>query len=319
MRRGRLTGVVLVVGLLGAMLVAPQARGGVARDAKYLGPKLCTACHQATDPQAVAGWTGSAHARALWKIEEADDTHKVAADFSKGAPFPRDQVAYVVGSGQRYQSFLDRDLKVLPGEWVVKIKSWRPREAVDAKQDCLGCHASGFDPETGQWSALGVTCEMCHGPGSEHAGATDKKGTIVRPQELDPARRAMICARCHSQGKSKDGRYPFAVGFLPGDDLDQSFTLLAEVPKGAMNSQYDELRLGGGKHLDRGTVCTTCHDPHGSKGSQPMQLLAPVNELCGKCHTNLTGPQHSKETLQAVTCATCHMPASKHTFVPPKA
>jgi predicted CXXCH cytochrome family protein len=315
-------GLMIVVGVALALLVGPHARGGVPAGAKHVGAKLCTACHRATHAKQVSGYAASAHPRALWKIEEADDTHKVMADFAKGAPFSRDQVAYVVGSGQRYQAYLSREMKVLPGEWVVKSKSWRPREAVDATKDCLGCHTTGYDPETAKWTDLGAGCEACHGPGSVHAGSADKKSTIVRLLDLDPARQAMVCARCHALGKSKDGRFPFPVGFMPGDDLDQAFTYTQDLPQGAMGTQYNELRFGGGKHLASGVVCTTCHDPHGSGAGATMLLREPVNQLClnEKCHGGgkLTGAQHSKETLQAVTCAACHMPGGKHLFVPPQ-
>ena len=298
-----------------------QATGQAQEGAKYLGPKLCTACHRATHADVVASWSNSAHARAMWPIGDEDGKHQVVADFSKNAPFAREQVAYVLGTGRKYQSYLDKDLKVLPGEWVVKKQEWRPREPVDAAHDCLGCHTTGLDPETRKWAALGVSCEMCHGPGSTHAGAKDKKASIVRPEQLDPARRAMICGQCHAQGKSKEGCSPFPAGFRPGDDLEQFFTLATDIPKDAINSQYNELVQGGGKHLAEGTVCTTCHDPHGSVNDHPSQLRQPMNQLCltESCHGGkLTGPQHSEKALSSISCGVCHMPGGKHTFVPPK-
>jgi len=310
----------LIVGLgAGLVLVAiPRARAGEAASAKYLGNQLCLACHRAAYAQAVSGWAASAHSRALWKIEEADGTHTVVADFSAGSPFPRDQVAYVLGAGVHSQAFLDKNLKVLPGEWAVKSKAWRPREPADATQDCLGCHSTGYDPATGKWASLGVGCEMCHGPGSAHTGSKDKQGSIVRPQSLTPDRQAMICGRCHSFGKSKDGAHPFASDFRPGDDLDQRFDLAQEVPKGVPNAQYNELRLGGGKHLASGTVCTVCHDPHGTGAGQ---LRVPQGQLClsEACHGGkLTGSQHSKQAPQAASCSICHMPGGKHVFVLPR-
>jgi predicted CXXCH cytochrome family protein len=200
----------------------------------------------------------------------------------------------------------------------VKEQAWAPQEAVDAKTDCLGCHTSGYDPATAKWTELGVDCEMCHGPGSAHAGSAPdaKRSTIVNPKSLDPAHQAAVCGRCHSVGKDKDGIHTFSTTFRPGDDLDQSFTLTQNVEKGARNSQYNELRLGGGKHLAAGTACTSCHDPHGSK---PMQLrAASVNELCLTCHQGkLQGAQHSEGALKAVSCATCHMSHGSHAFVPP--
>jgi len=189
---------------------------------------------------------------------------------------------------------------------------------VDAKKDCLGCHTTGYDPAKGTWVAEDVTCEMCHGPGSVHAGATDKLGTIVRAQQLPPGRQAMVCGRCHSQGTSKDGQYTFPVGFTPGDDLDQFFNFKKDVPKGAMNAQYNEMRFGGGKHLAAGVVCTTCHDPH---GGATMALRQPVPQLCmsEKCHPSgkLKAPPHTEQVLKSVSCVMCHMPSDSHAFLTP--
>ena len=313
-------GVQALFATLGAAVViaaaGPQARGNAPADAKYLGSKMCQACHQGLHPEKVKGWAASPHARAMWKIEQADDTHKVVADFAKSAPFPKEKVAYVLGTGRKQQAYLDADLKVLPGVWNVKDQAWAVQPAADAKQDCLGCHTSGYDPATAKWTELGVGCEMCHGPGSAHVGATDKKATITNPTNLDAAHQAAVCGRCHSVGKDKDGVHTFSTSFRPGDDLDQSFTFTKDVEKGMRNAQYNELRFGGGKHFAAGTTCVSCHDPH---GSQPMQLKqASVNDTCLTCHAGkLQGAQHSEAALKSVGCNVCHMPSDSHAFLTP--
>jgi hypothetical protein len=315
--------IVAVVIVAVAMLVAPVLRtppvlapSASAAEVKYSGPKLCLACHKGTHADVIEAVTGSVHQRAMWKVEDEDENHPLVGDFSGDPPFPKESIAYVLGVGREYQAYLDADLRVLPSKWVVAEKAWRAVEPVDGAHDCVGCHTTGFDPETKKWAALGVTCEMCHGPGSAHAAAKDKMGSIVRPQTLAPDRRVMICGRCHSSGKSKDGAFTYAVGYRPGDDLNEFFTLNAEVPEGAVNSQYNE--LVGGKHLAAGTICTTCHGGHGPVNGLASQLTAPINDLClnADCHGgSLTGPQHQPEALKAVTCATCHMPGQSHAFI----
>ncbi len=305
-------GVVTVIAA--ALMVGPSAGAGVPAGAQYAGSTLCTACHTGTNPQQVSGWKASPHAHAIWKAGEGGE---VVADFSKGAPFTQDKAAYVLGIGRRQQAFLDSGLTVLPGRWNVKAKSWVPQEAVSAKNDCLGCHTTGYDPAAATWKELGVGCEMCHGPGSVHAGSSDKKGTIEAITELDPAHQTMVCAQCHSKGKSKDGKYTFPYGFRPGDDIEQFLVLSTDSASWTQNSQYNQLKLGGGKHLAAGVGCTTCHDPHGGGVSL---LRGPVNELCLKCHQGkITGAQHTEQVLKSVTCASCHMPGGSHTFVVKKA
>jgi predicted CXXCH cytochrome family protein len=310
----------LVAGLLLGPAWHARARAAVPEGAKYSGPKLCLACHKGMNADIVAKWSQSAHALAMWPITDQDADHKVVGDFSANPPFPKDQVTYVLGTGRVYQSYLDKDLQVLPGDWVVADNAWRPRQATDGARDCVGCHTTGFDLATKKWAALGVGCEMCHGPGSVHVGAKDKKAAIVNPANLDPAHQAMVCGQCHAQGKSKDGSAAFPVGFRPGDDLNDYFVLATEIPKNAINSQYNELVQGGGKHLAAGVVCTTCHDPHGPVSGTSNDLRAPVPDLClsAECHGGkLTGPQHSPEAVKTTSCVVCHMPGGKHTFVTP--
>ena len=314
MKRTTLRGMVIAVGLGVALAYGPGARGGVPADATYIGSGMCGHCHGQTSP-AVTGWKASEHAKAMWKVGEEPEGAKIVADFTKSPPFPQDKVAYVLGVGRRQQAFLDADFKVLPGYWIVKTGAWEAHEAVDAKKDCLGCHTTGYDPEAGTYKQMGVGCEMCHGPGSAHSAGADKLATIVQMKDLDAAHKAMVCARCHAVGQTKDGKYPFSPTFRPGDDLDQTFTVAPEAPKTSVNTQYNELRFGGGKHLAVGTVCTTCHAPH---SAAPGQLREAIPQLCQKCHAKLEGTQHSETALKTVSCTACHMPGKRHTFVPPK-
>jgi hypothetical protein len=310
-------GIALLV--LDVMVPSVTSSSASAADVKYSGPKLCVACHQGTHPQVIEAVSGSVHERAMWKIEDQDADHVVLGDFSGSPPFPKEKIAYVLGVGRKYQSYLDADLRVLPGEWVVADNAWRPREATDATRDCIGCHTTGFDPETKKWAALGVTCEMCHGPGSAHIGAKDKLASIVRPQTLEPAQKAMICGQCHATGKSKDGALTYPRGYRPGDDLSAVFTLSTDVPADSVNSQYNDFL--GSKHLAAGTTCTTCHTGHGPTGELPSQLTTPLNDLClsQDCHGgSLTGAQHQPEALKGVSCNTCHMPGNSHSFIAPK-
>jgi hypothetical protein len=114
--------VAIILILLGCLAIGRNAGAGAPEGAKYVGSKLCIACHKGTHAEAVAGWAQSAHPRALWPVDAADDTHVVAADFSQNAPFARDRIAFVLGSGVKQQAYLDKDLKVLPGRWLVKEK-----------------------------------------------------------------------------------------------------------------------------------------------------------------------------------------------------
>ncbi len=67
------------------------------------------------------------------------------------------------------------------------------------KDNCLPCHTTGFNPETGHYSEEGVGCEGCHGPGTDAvklvlAGRTQAHKDAIR---LDPTS-TLVCARCHN-------------------------------------------------------------------------------------------------------------------------
>ncbi|MCP4246081.1 MAG: hypothetical protein GY778_03440 [bacterium] len=67
------------------------------------------------------------------------------------------------------------------------------------KDNCLACHTTGFNSETGHYSEEGIGCEGCHGPGADAvklvlAGQVDKHREAIR---LNPDS-TLVCARCHN-------------------------------------------------------------------------------------------------------------------------
>ncbi len=310
----RLRRILWCVALVGALAVAGH---GQVAGANYLGSRLCIMCHRtnAAHAKIVEGFPQTAHAKAMLA---ATDAGAIVADFT-GAPFAKDQVAWVLSSGRHEQAYLDRDLKVLPGLWLVAEKKWVPQEAVDGATQCVGCHVTGYDPAKKTWKQLGVGCERCHGPGSKHmTAATDaKKTTILLPSNFEPQVQAMACGQCHSRGKSKDGQYAFPHGYLPGTKLSDVYEDAKPQEKGR-NQQFSDL-MQSPKHWDQAVVCEKCHDPHGNT-AQPYQLTMAIDETCLQCHKDKIPSlaEHvkakGKTAPEGATCATCHMPDGRHLF-----
>lgn len=107
-------------------------------------------------------------------------------------------------------------------DWISQgaVKSPDATHTVD--NQCIGCHATmvglegnrqtGFrakilpDPggqfdydNDGAVDNANITCEACHGPGSEHAA--QGRGRIANPKNLGPAVSTLLCGRCHLRGQ----------------------------------------------------------------------------------------------------------------------
>src|SRR4030042_6450341 len=53
--------------------------------------------------------------------------------------------------------------------------------------ECLACHTTGFNPETGSYMFEGITCESCHGQFNPHPPESPMS---VKADEN-------LCATCH--------------------------------------------------------------------------------------------------------------------------
>src|SRR3989304_5928238 len=60
-----------------------------------------------------------------------------------------------------------------------------------------------------------ITCEKCHGPGSEHiaAATANKKLTIIRPAYLTAHAQRQVCGQCHSADDGKSMNPSGSFGF----------------------------------------------------------------------------------------------------------
>jgi hypothetical protein len=164
---------------------------------------------------------------------------------------------------------------------------------------CFQCHSTGaanlgddFDIRPAE---LGVRCEVCHGPGRQHAAAVQQgdaekaKAMILNPATLPAAKINELCGNCHrvpaGEGRAFDFSNPWHVRHQP-PYLSQSRCL--RESQGALS-------------------CFTCHDPH-----QKLQRDAPgyYNGRCAGCHgeTAAHAALPAGATTPLADCIACHMP-----------
>ena len=219
---------------------------------------------------------------------------------------------------------------------------------------CAECHSThlekNYDPIKSsfstKWSEIDVSCEACHGPGSEHVGWANRKpgwetlaankglalllderkgvdwkinpktGNAARSEVLSNDKEIEMCARCHSR------RSPISNGYRHGDALLDHYLirLLDESMYHADGQMQDEVYVYGSfvqsKMYHAGVTCSDCHDPHSS------QLKAPGNNTCLQCHqaSKYDQPDHHfhKQGSKGASCAECHMPPSTYMVVDPR-
>jgi hypothetical protein len=270
------------------------------------------------------------------------------------------EITNVIGINRRQTyitKFPNGELHVLPIEWNVDRMVWTDYFGVKKyypgsgkywsdtgrmwQLKCGGCHVTGMDIQYNNdtnsfdtsWVDLGIGCEACHGPGSNHVKAAkvyfDKeKDTIINPAKLPWRLRAMVCGQCHNWGMSttkvsllQEGfpdRYAFAFGYQPGRSLYLYYTKNPDEEK-IHHQQYNEWQES--THSEAGIMCTTCHGVHeegAHKSPHKSQTRAHGDILCLQCHKTLKRrAAHRIHTFGS--CIACHMPNTaghehSHTF-----
>lgn len=268
------------------------------------------------------------------------------ADFKVAYTFgiaPLQQYLIEVGDGRlqalgvAWDTEKQRWFHLYPGHGVIfKDPLHWSKPSQNANFMCVECHTTGYKRNfdaaknsfDSRWNSLGVGCQACHGPASNHLEWTAKKtdlihaGFAVDLKDKNATVEIETCARCHSR------RAPLGDGFNVGQRLMDDYlpsTLTRELY--ALDGKIkDEVFEHGSfvqsKMFDKGVRCSNCHNPHST------QLKAPGNGLCLQCHNtagkstvegvdgkglqakNYDSIEHTRHTLgqPGSQCVDCHMP-----------
>ncbi len=306
--------------------------------ATFVGSETCKNCHERTYLE----WRTSLHSRMMRDVEIEPLAN--IGDFvspSEARTFGKEEVDYTLGSQWR-QQYLKRqgqDIIVLPAMYNVVKGEWKPYYPDEpARRDwfkeCAGCHVTGVDPENKTFVELGVACESCHGPGSNHVEAVPgfEIPTIINASRLTPIAASQICGSCHTRGRDKTGKYAYPVGYQTHKGEANLRLYFDEADQGKGYSEYfwpsGESKYSNQQYLDWkqsehakvGVVCATCHSVHGRKTGiaanvDASNLLLAIrsktrlfeDRLCKSCHTTVQYRSvHRIHTFGS--CVRCHMP-----------
>lgn len=213
----------------------------------------------------------------------------------------------------------------LPVVWLYPTEEWaashfNPNSAGDHSRPltvrCLECHSTWVEHVPGtanryrrREKILGVTCESCHGAGSEHveyhrANPESVTGKfIVHPGDLERDRQIDVCSQCHSNAMTRRGP---AFSYRPGEPLDASYRSLStgHNEDDHVANQVKYMQQSACFQHDTSMTCITCHDPHA-----PETEANTGSTSCFKCHA--PGDCDDRPNLpEAIRdqCVDCHMP-----------
>ena len=243
----------------------------------------------------------------------------------------------VIGSGRHGQSYLywdDDRLYQLPASYWTPDHEWImspsfPADKVffnrSVEPRCLECHASYFNwIEENRFDksslVLGINCERCHGPGSDHvarerAAAKARPGThpdqrhavidpaIINPAHLDRDQQLSLCSLCHAG--AVDSLRP-SMTFRAGDNIRDFLAIQPATPGEKVDvhgNQAGALELSKCFASSKMT-CSTCHNVHEGPG-----VAESYSRNCLECHQMRTCGKYLA-LGQAIRnkCVDCHMP-----------
>lgn len=242
----------------------------------------------------------------------------------------RRQLEYFVGSGAAARSYLFTDAGFLyeaPVAYYSNSASWKsppgyaslnyPYLTRPIRPGCLVCHASEIQQIRGTQNAYasppfrdgGVSCERCHGPGSDHIA---RGKPMLNPVKLAAAQRDSICDQCHLSGEirvPKSGKDDLA--FRPGDRLADDLTVFVRSGSPSpmkVTSHAEDLAQSACKRASGNKLwCGTCHDPHSVPAAD--EKAAYFRGKCLTCHpTSDCAAAQSTRLANGDNCVACHMP-----------
>ncbi len=239
-------------------------------------------------------------------------------------------LTYFIGSGAAARTFLMDAAGFLfesPVTYYRQSASWKaspgfadldyPFLTRPVVPGCLQCPATNIQAKPGTLNGYatppfqenGVSCERCHGPGSDHIGKGSK---MVNPAKLAPAGRDSICAQCHLSGEvrvSKAGKTDGAL--TPGGLLADELTVFVRAGSPSelrVTSHVENLAQSACKRASVDKMwCGTCHDPHTTP--EPAQKAAYFRGKCLSCHQTKDCHEAAEARLaNGDSCTACHMP-----------
>jgi predicted CXXCH cytochrome family protein len=271
-------------------------------------------------------------------------------------PDGRKQVLGIAWDSRPKQEGGQRWFHLYPGQnvnfrdelhWTALSQNWN--------HVCAECHSTNvrknYDAKARRFNTtyaeVNVSCEACHGPGSNHVAWARKQGdwrrldggtkglaialderkgvtwtisastgNVERTPPGRPAREVETCGRCHAR------RAQFSDDYVHGRPLGDTHRVslledrLYHVDGQIRDEVYEYGSFLQSEMFHKGVTCSNCHEPHSAK------LRSAGSEVCAGCHTaqKYTAKTHHFHPVgsRGADCLGCHMPMTTYMVVHPR-
>lgn len=308
------------------------------KKAYYVTSEACADCHS----ENYQSWKHQTlHPIMFRPVESPDD---IQGDFSSPNPvvnFKKEDIEFVVGNKweQVYARMIDGEYYPFTAKWLITTQQWVPYKVNNWKETplstkCNGCHTTGFNPDTYEFSEFGIGCEACHGPGSTHVALeqkyTETQCSICHQQDPIPEDRSIIlsykasvCGQCHSRGQQVNDNehmqtsFNFPLEYKPGDDLPEGYKA-ATKEQDKKGKHWWGIGLSKNRHQEFADFSV-------SKHARALELLkskhtdmrGKLTDDCLRCHSAdyRLADEEQRPTLETaqmgLSCVVCHEPHGK--------
>lgn len=214
----------------------------------YVGSDTCKECHK----EKYKTWYDSSH-RKIFK--EFTDKSQILADFENKPDFVNfaiKDIELIIGYQweQVFARKIDGVYYPFPAKWMNLTKEWIPYRVnnwhkTPLTQKCDGCHTTGLNVETGEFSEYGVSCESCHSSASKHVqnkrmlkkmecnichNSQSLKDELENEMDIVVSIKSAICGQCHSRGVENkisthqtEVQFNFPLEYFPGQEISKYF------------------------------------------------------------------------------------------------
>jgi hypothetical protein len=236
----------------------------VASIADYPTGDACLFCHR---DDIGASWLDNAHAWTIRPVGEAPAVRKVPPGATHLIGRERYRALKQIGYGKF--SLLS-----------VGGQTWQ--DGVFEKQ-CVGCHTTAVNPQSGEFSSIALDCYACHGNVPENHAARKGTALLSKASRGSKLQVVSICGSCHLRGgRSQTSGRPYPYAYVAGDDLFKDFKVNLNLDRETQldaNDTHVYVKTRALFEREADKTCVDCHRVHGPPERQDADRKL-FSEIC---------------------------------------